>query len=435
MDKRIIMEDLCECLICNKRLHYISNTHLKTHNMTMKEYMDRFPDSPTRSELFNHKMNEQNKIKGKKISKYRKGKTYKELFGEERAKEIRKNVSEAHKGEKNYFYGKHLSEETKKKISLKNKGRKLKHPRSLEYRRKISESNRNRIISEETRKKLSETLKRKYASGEIISSMLGKHHSEETKKKLSYSLKHSKKRQTVMESKEYREKMSKSLSGKNNPMYGKYGGEHPAFGNKHTEKTKEIISRINKGKHLSLETKKKLSERMKQEYSSGKRISPFIKYTNEHKEEIRKRMRDNNPMKNKEIIQKVRKTIADGGLLSLENNGRWLGGKSFEPYGLAFNKKIKEVIKERDKQCMMCNTNLIILKELKRRVHIHHIDYIKINNFKENFVTLCVNCHMITNSNRNHWKTFFQSMLKERYGYQYTADQKIILDFTKEVEQ
>jgi len=115
-----------------------------------------------------------------------------------------------------------------------------------------------------------------------------------------------------------------------------------------------------------------------------------------------------------------------------ENHPMWKGGLSFEPYGLDFNKKLKQKVKERDGRCMLCNVNLEDLKLLKRRVHIHHIDYCKTNNFPQNLVTLCINCHMVTNNNRNHWTTFLQSLLSEQYDYQYSQDQKIILDFTKE---
>ena len=57
------------------------------------------------------------------------------------SEETRKKMSETHKGEKNHNYGKHLSEEQKKKMSEKAKGRK---------------------VTEETRKKLSENHKGKY---------------------------------------------------------------------------------------------------------------------------------------------------------------------------------------------------------------------------------------------------------------------------------
>ncbi|MBA7589311.1 hypothetical protein ES708_31393 [subsurface metagenome] len=65
------------------------------------------------------------------------------------------------------------SEETKRKISIANKGKIL----TEEHKRKIGEANRN--PSEETRLKLREARKKQ------IPPMLGKHHKEETKQKIS----------------------------------------------------------------------------------------------------------------------------------------------------------------------------------------------------------------------------------------------------------
>ena len=79
------------------------------------------------------------------------------------------------KGENNPLFGKHLSEETKKKMSEAKKGRTF----TEEHRRKMSEARKgeNHPLfghhhSEESRRKISEAKK-------------GKHHSEETKKKMS----------------------------------------------------------------------------------------------------------------------------------------------------------------------------------------------------------------------------------------------------------
>ena len=117
-----------------------------------------------------------------------------------------------------------------------------------------------------------------------------------------------------------------------------------------------------------------------------------------------------------------------------ESSHFWLGGKSFEPYTLDFNAKIKRFVKNRDGRCMNCNVSTDDLRELKRKICAHHIDYNKLNSFPQNLVCLCSKCHSPTNQNRQHWTVFFQSMLKEQYGYQYTEDQKIIIDFEKVIE-
>ena len=66
--------------------------------------------------------------------------------------------------------GKHLSEETRKKLSEANKGKIM----SDESRRKMSESHKGKTHSDETRKKLSEALKGKSSHKCIITSKFGK---------------------------------------------------------------------------------------------------------------------------------------------------------------------------------------------------------------------------------------------------------------------
>ena len=130
----------------------------------------------------------------------------------------------------------------------------------------------------------------------------------------------------------------------------------------------------------------------------------------------------------KEKADKIKAKISEA--FKGDKHPLWLGGKSFEPYGLDFNKELKKKIKERDGCCMLCNLSLNNLKLLKRNTATHHVDYVKTNNLSQNLITLCIECHLPTNYNRNQWTTFFQSILKERYGYEYTQDQKIVLDFT-----
>ena len=116
-------------------------------------------------------------------------------------------------------HGKH-SEETKKKISKINKGQLVgeKNPMygirqffTEEIRNKISKANKGRHFSEEHKAKLSESLK-----GER-NPMYGKHPSE----------------QTI-------QKMKESHRGEKNPMYGKV----------HTKESKDKISQARKGKNV-----------------------------------------------------------------------------------------------------------------------------------------------------------------------------------------
>lgn len=81
--------------------------------------------------------------------------------------------------------------------------------------------NRNEVA---VRKKISETKKRQFSSGEVKHSWLGRRHSQKTKDKISQV------------------RIEKKLSlGENNPMFGK----------KHTRETKEVMSKIRTEKILN----------------------------------------------------------------------------------------------------------------------------------------------------------------------------------------
>lgn len=105
--------------------------------------------------------------------------------------EYLENLSKRTSGKNNPRYGVALSEETRKKISESEKGRIL----SEETKQKISKANKNKIISEETRQKLSKALK-------------GRQFSEETKKKMSEARKGKK---MPKETKEKRSKIQSNM--------------------------------------------------------------------------------------------------------------------------------------------------------------------------------------------------------------------------------
>lgn len=162
-----------------------------------------------------------------------------------RRPEVRKKLSEANKG-------KTLSEECRKKISKSLKGRIIseEHRKKLsennarywkgkilseETRKKISEAEKGRTISEETREKMSRAIKialnRPEVRKKISESHKGKTISEETRKKMSEN--------TSSRRPEVRRKNSEAHKGENNPNYGK----------PRSEETRKKISEANKGEN------------------------------------------------------------------------------------------------------------------------------------------------------------------------------------------
>ena len=81
---------------------------------------------------------------------------------------------------------------------------------------------RTGLRNEETKRKMSESLK-------------GKHHTEETKRKMSESHKG-------------------KMTGEKNPMYGRTGEKHPMYGKHHTKETKKKLSEVHKKQVICVTT-------------------------------------------------------------------------------------------------------------------------------------------------------------------------------------
>ena len=213
---------------------------------------------------------------------------------------------------------------------------------SEETKKKMSESRKGKCISEEVKKKRNEA----YNSG-----MKGKHHSEETKRKLRdanrgkcLSEEHKQKIGNALKGKHFSEEIKRNMSelrkGKNSPWWGKHLSEETK------RKMSDAHKGKNKGRHHSEETKRKIS-------------------------------------------------MAHRG----EKSYLWKGGISFEPYSVDWTKTLKRSIRERDHYfCQIC---------WDYGAEVHHIDYDKKNCNPTNLVTLCKCCHTKTNHDRKKWQRIF----------------------------
>jgi len=85
-----------------------------------------------------------------------------------------------------------------------------------------------------------------------------------------------------------------------------------------------------------------------------------------------------------------------------ETHYAWKGGISFEPYCKAFNEQIKEDTRSLfGRKCVLCGST-----EEKERLHIHHIDYNKVQGCKGrrwSLIPLCRSCHSKTNTHRHYY--------------------------------
>lgn len=284
------------------------------------------------------------------------------------------------------------------------------------------ETKRKRIVSKETRRKLSEANK-------------GKHHSEETRRKISESNKGGTPWNKGIPMTE-EQKIKLSLANKGRFKGIKY---EERYGEKKAKEYKQKLSEAMKrrkekyGYMTSPEASKKIGKANSGSYES--------KYGKEKADKMKKNISINNSGKgnprygvklSKEFIEKRNKTIKKNGTFSLENNPRWLGGISFEPYDRNFNIKFKRLIRKRDNQvCMLCG---IHREKLRRALDVHHIDYDKKITIPQNCISLCQKCHLPTQVNRTHWTNFLQSLLSEKYGYTYN-EQEIIFELNNPMER
>lgn len=268
---------------------------------------------------------------------------------------------------------------------------------SEEHKRNLSESHKGQIpwncgLTNETDEKvnkISEALKgNKHA--------LGYKHSEEAKQKIRIA--HLGRKFSA----EHRKNISKAChhKGKDNSFYGK----------KHTKETKQKISIANKGKKRTEGQRKRISEAFKgRKYSKehNRKISLARKGI-PCSEEAKRKISEAN--KGRVMSEETRRKMSES--TSGEKHPCWKGGASLEPYGVEFNRRLKEQIRVRDEfRCQECFRHQ---NELPEKLSVHHIDFNKKNHNPNNLIALCRNCHAQTNHTQKDWTEYFQTQMLER---------------------
>lgn len=269
--------------------------------------------------------------------------------------EAKRKISKALKGRK-------FSDEHRKNLSasLKN-SQKLK-----EAAKKRGEQLRGRVVSEETRQKLRESMRGKH--GGKNNPFYGRKHSEETKRRI-----------------------SESEQGEKNHNWGKTGVDCAHYGRKASEE--ELAAK--RARMLG----KKNPMYGKTPWNKGltKQTHPSIKAASEK-------------TRGRKVKEETRKKLSDSmmGRFSGEKHHNWKGGLKDNPYGVEFNEKLREQVRERDnRKCVLCGGH-----DDDRKLQTHHIDYDKTNNDPSNLCSLCLSCHVKTNYNREHWRTILPSLIE-----------------------
>jgi hypothetical protein len=151
--------------------------------------------------------------------------------------------------------------------------------------------------------------------------------------------------------------------------------------------------------------------------------------TEEVKEKIKNKLKGVPRPQNRITLAKYKKDFGSWNKgLPPEKQVNWKGGLSKLPYSFNFDNVFKKSIRIRDGliciKCGMKEEDSVCL--FKRALHVHHINYNKKDTVKENCCALCNRCNSEVNFNRSSWTKFFQSLLTERYDYQYNDKGEVI---------
>jgi len=181
--------------------------------------------------------------------------------------------------------------------------------------------------------------------------------------------------------------------GKNNVMFGKH----------HSKKTCKKISKNHIGHIVLKETRKKLSK-----LNKGKKHPMFGKHpSKESKLKMSEAQKGNKNAfgykHSKEGCLKISKATSG------KNHPNWKDGSSLSPYSFEWTEELRQDIRCRDgHKCQICGkTEAQEVKEIKKLLCVHHMDYNKLNCKKSNLITLCAKCHGKTNYNRKKWIKYF----------------------------
>lgn len=98
-----------------------------------------------------------------------------------------------------------------------------------------------------------------------------------------------------------------------------------------------------------------------------------------------------------------------------KNNPAWIDGRSYDNYPKGFS-CLRTIIRKRDRyKCQNCKiTEKQHLIKAKQNLEIHHIDYNKQNCKLSNLITLCKQCNLKANKNRDYWFAYYAYIIKIR---------------------
>ena len=228
--------------------------------------------------------------------------------------------------------------------------------------------------------------------------MLGKHHTAEAGRKMSQTKKRlfsEGKIISTWKGKKLPQEMVEKIRNGRIRFFERGGKIIGMLGKHHTEITKQKLREKRKNQIFTEETRKKQIDGIKRFYKTenGKKRKALS----------REKMLNNKFALGNKHTEEWKKIISEKE--SGEKHYNWQGGKSFEPYSTDWTQSLRRTIRERDRYtCQLCS------KPQGDRVHsVHHIDHNKKNCNPNNLITLCAGCNTKVNYNRIYWIDYFKS--------------------------
>lgn len=134
-----------------------------------------------------------------------------------------------------------------------------------------------------------------------------------------------------------------------------------------------------------------------------KRPSPSI--------EVRKII--SNKLKGRLTSKKTRLKISKK--LKGKNHPSYIDGRSHFNYPYKFSNELRQKIRERDNfTCQCCGLEEKNHSNKNVNLSVHHIDYNKKSCMENNLISLCISCHMKTNSNRDYWYAYCTYLMENK---------------------
>lgn len=415
--------ELISCKVCGRKFKRINPRHIRKHNLSMSDYCKLFPLAELvckelaefianqnvgskRTDNAKRKMKEAQKIVHKKNyeiykkncntnSQKMKGRTYEELYGNERAKEIKlhKSASLIEFNKLHPEYGEKTAKRNKtmvwtdvmrKKLSVHRKGQ----PSPF----------KGIPLSEEHKNKQSKTMREKYTIHPELKL-------QNSKRLLEWNKNHPNFYKELV-------KKRRRYNGENNPNWKGLIKEtclvcnrifeYKRGGCKRKTCSKECCSKLNSERmkknnpdHNPIH-KQKHTDSLKRFFANHPEISNIM--SKRQKEWL------NNHPEFKEKMSRLAKQRYKG-----SGNPNWKNGLSQFPYPWYFNQSLKEYIRDKfGRICMNCKKSE---SEFKHKLDIHHIDHNKDNCKEENLIPLCRKCNGLANSNRKFWQEKYTKII------------------------